>query len=501
MDIRQFIAYLNRLKGWHIEGNYYAYITQWRQWWQGDYPPFHHVRYSGLDGKIHTRELYRLRMPKRLCEDWASLLLNDKTTVTLGDEASAVWLCGGVDCQQTGGVLGRLAFWPNANRLVELAFRSGTGAFLLSVQGVAAQDGRLIATDGARLSMDYLPAECVLPITVQHGQVTEVAFASEVISGGRSCIYLQTHRLVSNPDNGGEEYEITNEYFTSESKDSEGAAYRPEPLPRGMLAKLRTGSALPWFAIFSPAVVKNLDGGPGLGMAVFSEAIDACRQVDLAFDNYCRDLFLGGKKVFYSREMLKPMLSPDGKTVYAAPDELRNQLFWSGMETEDDGKPVWQEYNPDLRVEANGQAVQDALNYASFLSGLGTHRYQFQAGTIATATQYMGDRQDMVQHANRHQIPIEAALLTLFRSMLWVGRNLLGVDIDPETEITVHFDDSYFDTADSRRAQDKDDCLSGFLPKYRYNMEWRGMSAEEAKAAVREAQEEAGSRESLTFYR
>ena len=94
---------------------------------------------------------------------------------------------------------------------------------------------------------------------------------------------------------------------------------------------------------------------------------------------------------------------------------------------------TWHEYNPDLRTEANSQAVQDALDYFSFKVGLGTHHYQFNAGNIATATQYTGDRQDMVQHANRHQIKIEAALLQILHSILWVGKNTCWrSDIDPE---------------------------------------------------------------------
>lgn len=499
MNILQFISYINKRKGWSIQGSYYAYIDQWRQWWRGNYAPFHTVKYAGMDGALHAREMYRLRMPKRLCEDWASLLLNDKTTVIASDGASARWLCGDPDGQQTGGLLGQLQFWPNANRLVELAFRSGTGAFVLSAQGLEVEDGMVLPSPNASICLDYLPAECILPITIRHGRVTEVAFASEVTVDGRSCVYLQIHQLAAGPD-GGQQYQITNEYYTSDSEDSAGAAYRPAPLPDQLLSSFRTGNDCPWFSLFSPATVKNLDGGPGLGMAVFSEAIDACKQCDLAFDNYCMDLYLGGKKVFYSKELLRPVIGPDGSARYLPPDALRQQLFWQAGDTDPDSPAQWHEYNPDLRTEANSRAVQDALNYASFLAGLGTRRYQFDGGTISTATQYMGDRQDMVQHANRHQVPIEAALLQLFRTMLWMGKALLGAEVDPETPLSIHFDDSYIDTAERRRQQDRDDALGGFIPKYRYNMEWRGMSEEDAKAAVREAQEEAGSTEALSFF-
>ena len=60
---------------------------------------------------------------------------------------------------------------------------------------------------------------------------------------------------------------------------------------------------------------------------------------------------------------------------------------------------------------------------------------------MKTATEYTGDRQDMVQHANRHQIGIEAALQGIVRALLWAGHTLLGADIDPDTAVTVNFDD------------------------------------------------------------
>ena len=143
--------------------------------------------------------------------------------------------------------------------------------------------------------------------------------------------------------------------------------------------------------------------------------------------------------------------------------------------------------------------MQDALDYFSFKVGLGTHHYQFNAGNIATATQYTGDRQDMVQHANRHQIKIEAALLQILHSILWVGKNLVGADIDPDTAITINFDDSYISDAETRRQRDKDDAMDGFIPKYRYNMEWRGMSEDDAKRAVQEAASETADYEPMGF--
>ena len=492
MNIQKFVAYLNKQKGWHIEAAYYSEIIQWRDWWRGDYAPFHTVKEMALKGGTVKRPMYRLRMPKRACEDWASLLLNDKTTLTVADAAASRWLLG-EDAGQTGGVLAQLDFWPHANELVELAFRSGTGAFVMSVENMAVQDGQAVANPDARLALDYLPAECILPITIRHGRVIDVAFASEVMVEGKSCVYLQTHTLTE----AG--YRITNEYFTSENEDSEEEGYSPAPLPAGMAAGFSTGSAVPWFSLLRPAALKNRTGGPGLGQAVFAEAIDAAKMCDLAFDNYCRDIYLGGKKVFYSATMLQAHVGPDGTAHWDTPDDVRQQLFVQTPKSDPDAPNDWHEYNPDLRTEQNGQAVQDALDYFSFKCGLGTRRYRFEASGVKTATEYTGDRQDMVQHANRHQIGIEAALQGIVRALLWAGHTLLGADIDPDTAVTVNFDDSYITDSETRRAQMKDDCLSGFLPKSRYLMEWYGMSEDEAKAAVREAQSEANAAPALSF--
>ena len=436
MNIQKFVAYLNKLKGWHIERAYYSDIIQWRDWWRGNYAPFHTVKEMALKGGgTVKRPMYRLRMPKRACEDWASLLLNDKTTLTVQDAAAARWLLG-EDADQTGGILGKMDFWTHANTLVELAFRSGTGAFVMSVENMAVQDGQAVANPDARLALDYLPAECILPITIRHGRVIDAAFASEVTVDGKSCVYLQTHQL------GADGYRITNEYFTSENEDSEEEGYTPAPLPAGMAAGFSTGSAVPWFSLLRPAALKNRTGGPGLGQAVFAEAIDAAKMCDLAFDNYCRDIYLGGKKVFYSATMLQAHVGPDGTAHWDTPDDVRQQLFVQTPKSDPDAPNDWHEYNPDLRTEQNG--------------------HRFEASGVKTATEYTGDRQDMVQHANRHQIGIEAALQGIVRALLWAGHTLLGADIDPDTAVTVNFDDSYITDSETRRAQMKDDCLSGF---------------------------------------
>lgn len=496
MNVIAFIEYLNKTnktKNLQLDPSYYSRIETWRQWWQGNVPGVHNIRIRREDGD-HTRRRASLRMPKHVCEDWANLLLNDQTTFQIGDAATAAYLLGS-DEQQTGGLLRQLHFWPNANQLVEKAYWSGTGAFVLSVEGVRGKNGTLEADPDARIRLDYDPASCILPLRVERGVVTEAAFISECLMDGRPCAYLQTHTV------SGTQRTVRNEWFAFSEGPDGTPVFTPHKAPPGMVESLTVDGSPAWFALFSPAALKNIDTGLGLGMSVFAEALDAAQGVDLAFDNYRQDLYLGGKKIFYDRSLCKVVIGDDGKPRYIPPDDLSNQQFYSlpGRDGSLDASPEWHEYNPDLRTEQNHQAVQDMLNLMSFKCGLGCHRYSFENGTVATATEYTGSRQDLVQNANKNQIPIENALIGILRAILWAAKNLLGADVDPETSISVNWDDSYIVSQQERTAQLREDALAGLVPRCRYLAARYGLSEDEAHRWTEEAKADSQADETLTF--
>ena len=94
MNVAAFIEYLNKTKHLHLDADYYGNIEVWRQWWKGDVPDIHDQKEDAPDGSVISRRLASLRMPKQVCEDWANLLLNDKTTFQIGDAATSAYLLG-----------------------------------------------------------------------------------------------------------------------------------------------------------------------------------------------------------------------------------------------------------------------------------------------------------------------------------------------------------------------------------------------------------------------
>ena len=473
MNIADIVHYLNQSKGYQIDSQYYVNIQLWEDWWRGYHKPFHQYEQIRPDGARVKRDLYSLRMAKKVCQDWQSILLNDKTRITVQDPQSMEFLAGTPDQECNGGVLGISGFWQGASALVEKAFYSGTGAILLKASGMTvADDGRVTPDGDAKIWFDYLSADHIIPLTVKRGAITEAAFVSDVVEKGRPYIYLESHTLEADGT-----YCVTNEYF-----DVRDGSIAPAPLPAGISPVWHTGSPYPLFALIYPNTVNHFPHSNGLGVSVFADAIDVLKGVDLAYNNLNRDFYLGGKKVFYNKELVQS--TQEGAVI--TPDDVAQQLFMctGGDSAALDAAEMMHEFNPSLRVAENKEGIQAQLDYLSFKCGLGTKHYQFNAGSIVTATQYMGDKQELVQNASKHYIVIEAALKAISRAVLWAGKVICGQNVDPESPVTVTFDDGYFIDDEAERARDLQEVSAGILQKYEYRMKWKGESEEEAKRVL-----------------
>lgn len=238
MNITDFLDHLRKTRGWPLDADYYSHIETWRQWWKGCVPGVHTRAAEYVDG-TKKRTIASLRMPKRVCEDWANLLLNDRTTFQIADAATARYLLGD-DEQQVGGLLRDLHFWTNANALVEKAFWSGTGAFVLSVENMTVVNGKAVPSPDVRLKLDYDPASCILPLRVERGVVTEAAFVSECLMDGKPAVYLQTHT-------GNEkERTIRNEWFRVTDSISGTPVFSPvEKPPKGTVESVTVEGSPP----------------------------------------------------------------------------------------------------------------------------------------------------------------------------------------------------------------------------------------------------------------
>lgn len=470
------VGYLNKKYKTNIATEYYTNIRTWREWWEGYVKDVHSYRELGVDGAARLRELYRLGMAKRITEDWAALLLNEKTMIVAEDQNSSTWLLGDDSEQGAGGVLGASNFWAEGNELLEKAFAYGTGAFVARADGAKVNEsGGVVPDSECKAAIEYVDALSIIPLSVEKSRITEVAFVSEFTKRGKDFVYIETH---TKGENGN--YQIENEYFLLD-----GLEMKKAELPEGIAPKIDTGSPRPWFAFIYPNITCNIRTNNGLGMSIYANAIDNLKAVDIAYNNFVKDFKLGGKKVFYNKAMLQT--NSEGKTI--TPDDVVQQLFQQvGDGMDFDAKQMVQEFNPSLRVQENKDGVQAQLDYLSFKCGMGTKRYQFQASGVKTATEYNGERQELVQHAQRHAIVLESALKTLCQALLYIGKAFCNANVDPDTPINIKFEDGFVIDKETTAAKDLQLVNSGILNPYEYRMKHFGETEEEAKAKLNEMQ-------------
>ena len=468
MNYQVIIDYINRKYDKDVKRSVmYDKIAEWRHWLEGDVKGFHDF-YKKTDLNDNERKSHlkrnRTNMLLKGAEDWASILLNEKTRITIDHKKSQKFVMGD---DEISGVFGENDFWRCANELVATSRWSGTGALEVYVRqmDVTEKEGKLI--NGKGIGINYLAADQIIPITYDNGILREAAFVSNRYLNGEDVYFVSIHLL--NKDNT---YNIESFYL-----DKNGAHIESEKYGK----MVHTGSPYPWFSLIRKSGVNIFDYDSPFGVSIISGSEDILKGLDCAFDNFITDFKLGRKMVLMTQDMFNT--DKDGKLI--APQEEEEQLFINAGDKVLEGK-MYQEYNPQLRVAENVAGLQKMLDLFSLRIGLGAKRYVLDGSTIntTTATQWVGERQEMIQNAHKEMICIEKALKETVRAILWIGKNVLKEDVNPDALIVIDADDSYIIDADTERAQWLNDLQLGLRSRAEYRMYMYGESEEEAKKNI-----------------
>lgn len=436
------------------------HISEWNNWYCGKDDDFHTVEVNNGVAVV-KRPMYKLKMAKKVAEDWADLLFNEKTFITVNDSAATEFLHGKDGC---GGVFGKNNFRAETNRLVEKAFALGTGAITVNIENAELDSlGRLKKSPKGAVSLEYVGAENIFPISHKNGKAVDIAFAGCMTVNGEELVYVQIHTLESDG------YVIRSKMY----KDSEEIA-----LPENIAPTVRTGSDKPWFVLIKPNTVNNADTNSPMGMSIFAAATDILKGIDLCYDSLNMEFYLGKKMVF----LRKDMLEQDGQGNFFAPQDCNRQLFMYVGDKNIDGDMIPQEFNPELRVAAHTEALRDQLRYLAAKCGLGERSYGFDNGNVVTATQVISENSAMFRALKKHEILLESAIITLVKTLLYIGKEIIGLEISDGAEIAVIFDDSIIEDKQSKQKTDLELVKEGIMMPYEFRMKHFGEDEETAKS-------------------
>lgn len=432
----------------------YDHISVWLEWYQNEVKKFH--KYKVYDGiGVHEEDRYRLGMAKKVCEDWANLILNEKVAIKAGEYE-----------ERLNEILDANSFRVRGNQLIELAFALGTGAFVEYLD----EDNNPV--------IDYVRADMIYPLSYDNNDTTECAFGSYRSYKGKECIYLQIHRF--GKDTEGENpslYYIENRYVDLES----GMGLE---LPDNMLGKVCTGSEKPLFQIIMPNTVNNIDPDSPMGISVFANAVDEVKGCDLVYDSYMNEFILGRKRILVPISMAKVALQQgnDGKQANLHFDPSETVFYQMPADRNSDLKPT--EIDMSIRAQEHELGIQRTLDLCSFKCGLGTGRYQFNGSGVKTATEVISDKSDLFQNLKKNELPIKAAIIHMVQAVAFLDGK------GDSLEVTVDFDDSIIE--DSSATIDRNIKLveGGLRSKLTAIMEINKCSEEEARKELQRIAED-----------
>ncbi len=393
---------------------------------------------------------YSLNMGKKIPEDWANLLMNERVEITLD---------GTKEQEFIDRVLNENNFRVRSNEMQEMAFALGTVAFIPRVVGMEATEAGPIPGSATDIIIDYVTVEHIWPLSWQNGVITECAFDSIVNVNEDDYCYLQIHRKVDGL------YDIENRLYTyrNYNVDTEVPLTSVKGFER-VPPVVHTGSDRRQFVIDRPNIANNFDYSIPLGISVYANAIDSMKGVDIAFDSYVNEFVLGKKRV-----MVKPSAQKylDGEPVFD-PDDLAYYMLPEDIE----GGDIIQPIDMNLRTAEHTQGVQTQLNLLSSKCGFGETYYRFDSGNITTATQVISENSTMFRTIKKHEIILEQAITELCHIILRLGNAAMNAGLDEEAKVTIDFDDSIIEDKTTERNNDRQDLAAGIMNDWEYRMKW-----------------------------
>ncbi|MBR3384922.1 MAG: hypothetical protein IKG69_06950 [Atopobiaceae bacterium] len=434
------------------------YVASWWRWYAAC-DEFYRPERTAAEG-VSPRACEHLTLfPARMAaEEWAALVMDEKTVIASTDAEVNGWVAERFD-----------GFVATGSDELALAFALGFGVWAANFSGIVGEDA-----GGATAVVDYYDAGQVVPLLEDAGESVSVALVSRVLVGGRAYDRVQVHE--PDPDTGGT-YHLRTWLFEPERHA------KPVALDE-VVADLDTGSVLPTYCMVAPAIANTYEEATPCGVSVFADAVDAIRLLDETFDGtYWRTRLCQPRMVVDEQG-----LAIDKQTGKVKMRETIDQRLFKGLQGGVGQQLPVTVFAPDMQAEDMERAMNNALSVFSAKCGLGPNYWSFtRQGVNKTAREVVSDNSQLMRNCRRHERAVGAQIRRLVAGT-WCAEVALRTGAMPEPpEVTVEWDDSVVEDTEAERAMMKDDIARGLCPAHLYPMRFYGMDEAEARALVAQA--------------
>ena len=462
MNLQQFFSE----QGYDISEklNWEKYITLWESWYKGKVRKFHTYYIYNGQRKVKM-EKKTLQGAKKVAEDWADLLYNERVKINLKKKK---------DTEALREILKQNNATVIINQGIEKSFAIGTGALVISVQNIEQTENVLDVTN-ARVKLEFVECKKIIPLTWENQQIKECAFVTTKHKKGQTYIYVAMHVL--NEDGN---YVIKNYMFKGKYSSFVDAN---EEEKEGFIAQFDTKSNIPWFSIITPNICNNIDSESPFGLSVYANSIDTLMSLDNSYDGLDNEVVIGRRRTFVAEEMLtyddgegRMVFDPNDISVYRMPKGFNKD----SMIEHDDA---------NLRTASYIESVNYQLNLLSSKVGFGNERYKFDGQTIQTATGVISENSDMFRTIKKHEQVLESCLTTIIKAIAYASTTFSDQNIDA-SKITIDFDDSIIEDRGAEQVRAMQEVSQGLRSKVSYMTKYEGMNEEQAQKELETIQQE-----------
>ena len=358
-------------------------------------------------------ELSRMNFAKRCCADDANLC----EIISVAPEKESA------SQEFIDKLLSENRFDVRYREQLEKTSATGTvGAYiyLKNAEYLKASD-ETVSVRGGEIRINYVDADCIIPLTVENGLVTECAFSATNIVKGKE----KTTLVIFTLDN--DRYKAETVIF-----DEKGQKVDAES------SEIQLGDVKP-FSVMMNAEVNNIDNMVGYGLPKIYNNIPFFKALDLCYNVLFSDLSKADKIVLIN-ELLCEIRDKDGKPTLTP---QQKEIFVMLGERLPDEKSLVQEYNPEIRVEQITKTFELVLSLISMTFGYGSKKYTFENGQIKTATEYIGTKQDSMQELNKQRKQASDYIEDIIHAAMWFSNQFSGTSYNVDEALSIEFDDSY----------------------------------------------------------
>ena len=462
MNLQQFFS----SQGYDISErlNWDKYITLWESWYRGKVRKFHTYYIYNGQRKVKM-EKKSLQGAKKVAEDWADLLYNERVKINLKKKK---------DTEKLEEILKQNNATVIINQGIEKSFAIGTGALVVSVQNIEQTDNILDVTN-SRIKLEFVECKKIFPLTWENQKIKECAFVTTKHRKGQTYIYVAMHVL-----NEFGNYVIKNYMFKGKYSSFIDAS---EEEKEGFIAEFDTKSNIPWFSIITPNICNNIDSESPFGLSVYANSIDTLMSLDNSYDGLDNEAVIGRRRTFVAEEMLtfddgegRWVFDPNDISVYRMPKGFNKD----SMIEHDDAS---------LRTSSYIESVNYQLNILSSKVGFGNERYKFDGQAIQTATGVISENSDMYRTIKKHEQVLENSLVTIIKAIAYASTNF-GNQIIDATKVTIDFDDSIIEDKGAEKVRAMQEVAQDLRSHKSYIENYRNLNEEQALEEMQQIQKE-----------